>query len=170
MRTRSVVHSFAPIVDERSRVLILGSMPGIASLRAQQYYAHPHNLFWPILAKLVDLDAAAPYAERTARLLAAELAVWDVLKSCTRSSSLDSDIDDKTLVVNEVVPLLIAHPRLRTVVCNGGKAARVFARHIAPALPADVVVDVHAVPSTSPANASIPYREKLAAWRRALGR
>ena len=83
------VHSFPPISDPASRVLILGSMPGKASLRAKQYYAHPQNAFWRIVAALLEFDAAAPYELRVEALRKSRIALWDVMKSCTRESSLD---------------------------------------------------------------------------------
>ena len=95
------IHSFPPIESRNARVLILGSMPGIASLAANQYYAHPRNAFWPILAETIGFDPAIPYEGRVRAVTAAGIAVWDVLQSCNRDGSLDARIDRDTLVVNE---------------------------------------------------------------------
>ena len=89
----SLLYSFAPIADENARILILGSMPGQASLDAGQYYAHKRNLFWPIMAELLQFDVSASYEEKTAALRAAGIALWDVLQSCKREGSLDANIE-----------------------------------------------------------------------------
>src|SRR4029450_6263182 len=105
------VPSFPAISDPASRVLILGSMPGKASLRARQYYAHPQNAFWKIIAELLELDAAAPYELRLEALRARGVALWDVMKSCTRESSLDSDVIESSIVPNAFASFFRAHPR-----------------------------------------------------------
>jgi TDG/mug DNA glycosylase family protein len=158
------VHSFPPISDPACRVLILGSMPGKASLRANQYYAHPQNAFWRILSHYFEIPTAAPYAKRVAGLIRHRLAVWDVLHSCTRESSLDSDIVEASIVPNDFARFLAEHPALRTICFNGAKAEACYRRHVLPNLPARDLA-YHRLPSTSPANASIPYAKKLAAWK-----
>jgi TDG/mug DNA glycosylase family protein len=162
------VHSFAPISDASSRVLILGSMPGRASLRAGKYYAHPQNLFWKVMGGFLDLDPSAPYDERVSRLRRHGIALWDVLKSCTRASSLDSDIDDSSIVVNEFAEFLPAHAGIRTICFNGAKAETVYRKHVLPGLLKASDLTYHRLPSTSPANASIPAAKKLATWQAAL--
>jgi TDG/mug DNA glycosylase family protein len=162
------IHSFEPVADASSRLLILGSMPGRASLRAGQYYAHPRNLFWSMIGSLFEIDPVAPYAQRVRGLCDAGIALWDVLKSCTRTSSLDSDIDDSSIVVNEFDEFLPAHPAIRTVCFNGAKAEQVYRRYVLPELPEIGDVTYHRLPSTSPANASIPPARKLECWRAAL--
>ncbi|MGH6917244.1 MAG: DNA-deoxyinosine glycosylase, partial [Geminicoccaceae bacterium] len=101
------VCSFPPIASRTSRVLILGTMPSKASLRERQYYAHPQNLFWRIIGGIVGFDPASPYDTRVALVLSADLAIWDVLKSCRRESSLDSDIDGATAVPNDIPAFLV---------------------------------------------------------------
>ena len=118
----SHVHSFPPIESPRARVLVLGTMPSITSLREKQYYAHPRNLFWKIVGELLGFETKAPYPVRTAALVSAHVALWDVLKSCTRASSLDSDIDPKTIVPNDISSFLATHTEVRRIFFNGAKA------------------------------------------------
>jgi len=162
------VHSFDPISDARSRVLILGSMPGKASLRAGQYYAHPQNAFWKILGGLCGFEPDAAYEVRIARLGARGIALWDVLRSCVRESSLDSDIDEGSIVANRFGEFLRDRPAIRTICFNGAKAQACWRRHVLPQLADTREITYHQLPSTSPANASIRYAQKVAAWKAAL--
>lgn len=151
-----------PVADGSSRVLILGSMPGIASLKARQYYAHPRNAFWPIMGDLVGAAPALPYDRRRAALLKAGIALWDVLACCFREGSLDSAIVGEE--VNDFAAFLAAHPGIGRICFNGAKAAASFARGVDPAaLPRPVAT--HRLPSTSPAHAGMDRAAKLAAWR-----
>ena len=159
------VHSFAPVVSPDTRVLILGSMPGKASLRAREYYAHPRNLFWPLMETLLEVPSAAPYPQRLEQLLARGAGLWDVLRTCTRDSSLDSDIVADSIVANDFGRLFESHRSLRIVCFNGAKAASLFRRHVLPGLAGTSDIVFHDLPSTSPANASIPLAKKRAAWR-----
>lgn len=160
---RLQVHSFASIVDSSSRALILGSMPGRASLQAGEYYAHPRNLFWRLMESLLGVDSRTPYGERIGQLLACRVALWDVLKSCTREGSLDSDIVSSSIVPNDFVSFLEEYPSIRTICFNGAKAAA-FRKHVFPGLSDSSRLTFHCLPSTSPANASISFEKKLAAW------
>ena len=162
------VHSFPPISDPASHVLILGSMPGKASLRAKQYYAHPQNAFWKIVTELLALDPAAPYEVRVEALRARGIALWDVMKSCTRESSLDSDVVESSIVPNAFPSFLRAHPRIRTVCFNGAKAEATFHKYALPRLGALGDLAYYRLPSTSPAHASLSFAKKLAAWRAVL--
>ena len=162
------VHSFAPISDAASRVLILGSMPGKASLRAAQYYAHPQNAFWKILGTLFDFDPAAAYETRVARLRTCGIAVWDVLQSCVRETSLDSDIEETSIIANPFGGFLDDHPEIQTICFNGAKAEAAWRKHVLPQLPRLGDIAYHRLPSTSPANASIRYAAKFEAWRAVL--
>jgi TDG/mug DNA glycosylase family protein len=159
------VHSLAPVVDARSRVLVLGSMPGRVSLRAGEYYAHPQNLFWRLMEELLGVRRSEAYAERLAQLLAHGVGLWDVLKTCTRATSLDSDILASSIVANDLGALLETHPSIEVVCFNGAKAAASFRRHVLPSLADPLRIAFHDLPSTSPANASIPLERKRAAWR-----
>lgn len=160
----TVVYSFEPIATPATRILILGSMPGAASLQAEQYYAHPHNAFWRIMGELVGAGPDKPYDERARILKSRGIAVWDVLQSCIRPGSLDSDIRDET--PNDFAAFFATHPGITHVGLNGGKAASSFKKHAARHCPPHVVTAV--LPSTSPAHAARSFAEKCALWRAAL--
>ncbi len=162
-----VVRSFAPIADMSARVLILGSMPGIESLRAQQYYGHPRNSFWRIMGDLIGASPELAYAARTRHLKKAGIAVWDVLAACAREGSLDAAIDERSIIVNDLVSFLAQHPHIRHVFFNGATAERCFRVHVQPALEAGTLKLVR-LPSTSPAHAARSYTDKLRAWRAIL--
>lgn len=161
--------SFPPIARPDARLLILGSMPGKVSLREHRYYAHPQNAFWQIAADIFGFDATWPYAERVTMLQEQRIAVWDVLQSCTRESSLDSDIDPATIVPNDFAPFFAQHADIRRVCFNGAKAATLFARHVTPTLPEALKLELLQLPSTSPANAGVSRAEKLRAWHAIVG-
>lgn len=143
-------------------------MPGRASLTAGCYYAHPHNAFWRILGELLGFDARAPYPERIAALLAARIALWDVLHSCERVGSLDASIGRATEQANDFAGFLAAHPAIRLIAFNGALAEAAFRRHVRE-LPDDGPPARVRLPSTSPAHASLRYADKLAAWRCIIG-
>jgi TDG/mug DNA glycosylase family protein len=162
-----LVSSFPPQVGAGCRVLILGTVPSVRSLQMQQSFAHPHNLFWPFMGALFDAGPERPYAERIERLHAARVGIWDVLKLCERSGSLDSSIRAASEVANDIPALLDAYPTIAALALNGAKAQQVFARRIAPLIDArrSRAIVVLALPSTSPANASTPRATKLERWR-----
>jgi hypoxanthine-DNA glycosylase len=164
------VASFPPQVGEGCRVLVLGTVPSAASLAMRQSYAHPHNLFWPFMGELYGAGPDLPYAERIARLHAAGVGIWDVLRHCERPGSLDSSILVESEVANDIPELLRTHPTIRAIALNGAKAAQVFARRIGPRIDPERLasIEVLALPSTSPANASIPRTVKLERWRALL--
>lgn len=162
------IQGFAPIADAKARVLILGSMPGKASLAAGQYYAHAQNLFWRILGEITGAAAALPYATRARALKSSGIALWDVLESCAREGSLDSAIDEDTIRANDFTSFYRAHPRIAQVFFNGAKAESCYRRHVLPSLgnlPAPVY---RRLPSTSPANASMSRAHKQRVWKQAL--
>jgi hypoxanthine-DNA glycosylase len=136
-------------------------------LRRRQYYAHPQNAFWRITGELFGFDAHAAYRTRAASLAASEVALWDVLKSCTRAGSLDSGILSGSAVPNDIEDFLARHPRIRRICFNGAKAEQLFLRHVQPALARRVEIACLRLPSTSPAHASVPFSRKLQAWRAA---
>jgi hypoxanthine-DNA glycosylase len=159
------LNGFAPISDRQATLLILGSMPGIASLAAHQYYAHPRNAFWPVMEGLWGISAAAPYAQRVRAVKAAGIAIWDVLGSCQRRSSLDSDIDPASILVNDFAGFFRRHPAVQVIAFNGGTAATLFRRHVLAQLPEGYRhLPMHQLPSTSPANARLTLEDKRRAW------
>jgi double-stranded uracil-DNA glycosylase len=161
----AALHGFAPIADARARLLILGSMPGMASLHADEYYAHPRNGFWPIMESVWSIPATASYAARTRAVKRAGIAIWDVLASCRRSSSLDSDIDAGSMVVNDFTGFLQTHASIHAIAFNGGTAARLFHRHVLPGLGiAWRQIPMLRLPSTSPAHARLSLADKRRAW------
>jgi hypoxanthine-DNA glycosylase len=152
------LQGLAPIARRDARLLVLGSFPGVASLQSQQYYAHPRNLFWPILSALWEVDLMAlPYAQRVAQAQRHGLAIWDVYAACRREGSLDSAIEDAQ--PNDLDGLVMRLPKLTAIAHNGSESARSMNVTRALGLP------VHRLPSTSPANASWSFERKLAAWR-----
>lgn len=161
------LQSFPPIADVRATRLILGSMPGAASLAANEYYAHPQNAFWRIMAALAGVPADATYGERVGALQRAHVAVWDVLQSCERPGSLDSAIRRDSEVANDFVTFFAQHPQITQVYFNGGVAQACFKRQRAVLL-RDPRLSFQRMPSTSPAHASLRFEQKLAAWRGAL--
>lgn len=162
--------SFPPVLGRAPRVLILGTMPGQRSLDEQQYYAHPRNSFWWIMEQAFGLDHRAPYADRIHELQKLPVALWDVLASCVRPGSLDSDIQRNSEIPNNISCLLVSNPSVVTVLCNGQAAATLFRRHILPTLAYDVKarIELRAMPSTSPAYAAMGRDEKAAQWLAAL--
>ena len=157
----SRIKSFPPIVSDNSKVLVLGSMPGQASLKASQYYAHRRNVFWPIMGELFGINPSRPYQERAARLEAAGVALWDSLQACVRPGSLDASITEE--VPNDFPAFLAKYPRIRHVYFNGSKAETAFRRHALPLLPSTPHVFTR-LPSTSPAHAAMPLDAKVRDW------
>ncbi len=159
------VHSFEPVVGTRPRIVILGSMPGVASLEAVQYYAHPRNAFWPILGRLFGFDHDIDYARRIGEIEKRPLILWDSLQSCERPGSLDSNIDMTSASANDFPGLFERHSSIRAVFCNGATSEKYFRRLALPLLEDRFEFDLVRLPSTSPANAGMKFEQKLAAWR-----
>ncbi len=168
--TDAVRHrSFAPMADADARVLILGSMPGTASLAARQYYAHPYNQFWPIMEHICGAVQSLPYAERLRMLQQNGIALWDVLHSCVRSGSLDTAIEHASAVPNDLMGLMRAHQRITLLCCNGTTAYRGLQRYFGTQLQRErPELRCLRLPSTSPAHASMRFADKLRAWQAAL--
>ena len=157
------VSSFDPVMPINPKILILGSMPGVVSLRHVQYYAHPRNAFWPIIGDIANFDSNRTYAKRIAELKRARIALWDVFKQCNRRGSLDSAISDRNMQINDISALLNEKRTIKAVFLNGTKAAAVFRRYVLDDVPASV--KVIELPSTSPANARMTFAEKRNAWQ-----
>ena len=156
---------FPPIADAAARVLVLGSLPGVKSLEMREYYAQPYNAFWRIMGELFDATPALPYPVRLERLRAQGVAVWDVLAAGEREGSLDSAIVGKSIVVNDFNAFFARHRRIRTICFNGNTAAGLYRRKVLPGLePRWAAIERHALPSTSPAYASLKFEQKLARW------
>jgi TDG/mug DNA glycosylase family protein len=140
-------------------------MPGGVSLRERQYYAHPQNGFWRIIGEILGFDPASAYEVRVEAMRSAGIALWDVLKSCTREGSMDSAIDSATVVPNDLAGFFSEHPQIRRICFNGATAEALYMRHVRPSLAADPEVQHLRLPSTSPANAALPFLAKLRAWQ-----
>lgn len=158
------IRSFAPIAGRNARVLILGSMPGRASLEAGRYYAHPQNAFWRIAAQLLRIEPDAPYGMRVQALKSARIALWDVLHSCVRQGSLDTMIEAE--LANDFDAFFRTHKRITHVFFNGAKAEASYRRHVLGAM--SIELQYQRLPSTSPAHASLSFARKLGAWQAVL--
>jgi hypoxanthine-DNA glycosylase len=160
-----ILQGLAPVISDQTRVLVLGSFPGVKSLALQQYYAHPQNAFWRIASALINTNLVSMnYPQRLDAIRARGLGLWDVYASCEREGSLDSAI--RNAQTNDFVSLKARCPALQVIAHNGGESAK-HMRHtqaVALQLPAAVVQ----LPSTSPANATWTFERKLAAWQDAL--
>jgi hypoxanthine-DNA glycosylase len=155
------LQGLGPVIGRNTRLLVLGSFPGAASLAAGQYYAHPRNQFWPLLSALWGIDLVAmPYPRRLQAMKARGLGLWDVYADCRREGSLDSAIRDARL--NDLAGLKRRAPALSGIAHNGGESARAMR------ITASLGLPVVRLPSTSPANASWSFERKLAAWREAF--
>jgi hypoxanthine-DNA glycosylase len=150
--------SFPPVVDAQARVLVLGTLPGEESLRRSEYYAHPRNLFWPIIFALFDEVPSLNYGERLAFLTAHRIAAWDVCELGERERSADTTI--RLERPNAIDRLLDHHPLIRAVAFNGTTAQRLYDRHFA----RRAALTYLGLPSTSPAHATIDFSAKLARW------
>lgn len=153
--------SFPPVVDERTRLLILGSLPGEISLARQQYYAHPLNQFWALAGAVIDVDLRAmAYPERLTALLAHRIGLWDVVAEARRDGSLDGNIRDHA--PNDLVALAAALPALRAIGFNGGTSARIGQRQLQPLATPPALI---ALPSSSPAFTQ-RFEDKRIEWLR----
>lgn len=156
-----------PIEAPGAHVLVLGSMPGAASLAAGQYYAHPRNGFWGIIGTVTGAAASRPYAHRVAALRAAGIALWDVVASCQRRGSLDAAIDRRSIEINDFATFLAQHAQIDRVLFNGAMAEALFRRRVLHTL-GGRAPKLLRLPSTSPAHAGLHGDRKRQLWQRAL--
>ena len=156
--------AFPPIASANARVLILGSMPSVASIAEYQYYAHPRNHFWIIMDALFSAGPRLSYKNRCRRLSQSHVALWDVIAGCMRQGSLDSHIVEKSICVNEFNLFFKQHDAIHSVFFNGGKAEQVYRKYVLHTLSADAALSYFRLPSTSPANATWNLSMKLKAW------
>lgn len=154
------IKSFKPIIDSNSKVLILGSIPGVESLNKQQYYANKRNQFWKIIFSLYELSPSDNYEERIEFIKSRGIALWDVIDCCSREGSLDSNIKDET--PNDFTILFKKYPNIKSVVFNGAKAYETFKKKIGFEKYEHIVF--RKLPSTSPAHA-IPFEIKMNEWK-----
>ncbi len=160
-----LVESFDPVIGTDPKILILGSMPGVASLQAQQYYAHPRNTFWPIMSEIFEVEWAESYDARIAQFTRLPLALWDVLGSCHREGSLDADIRPDRLRANPIENLLDRFPGIFVIAFNGATAEKYFHQRIKSRIKEFARLELIRLPSTSPAHAALSRQKKLDAWR-----
>ena len=159
--------SFTPIANKSVQILVLGSLPGVQSLKANQYYAHPRNAFWRIMAEIFGFNVELPYESRVDALTGSGVALWDVLHACDRVGSLDSAIEAGSRVPNDFADFFKLHTNIRLVCFNGAEAEKSFNVFVLPRLTVSGIKYAR-LPSTSPAHA-VSFEKKLAAWRDVLG-
>ncbi|MFA6163305.1 MAG: DNA-deoxyinosine glycosylase [Methylobacter sp.] len=162
----SDITGFAPIVSGNAKVLILGSMPSVASLSKQQYYGHPKNAFWPIMGALFGADPVLCYQLRKEILMANGIAVWDVLQGCKRVGSSDSNIKLASIKINDFGDFFAKYEFIERVFFNGATAEKLYKKHVRPTLNQRFsYLEYQRLPSTSPAHASLKLEEKIEAWK-----
>ncbi|MFA6053588.1 MAG: DNA-deoxyinosine glycosylase [Methylobacter sp.] len=162
----SDIAGFAPVVAGNAKVLILGTMPSVASLARQQYYGHPKNAFWPIMGALFGAAPELGYQQRKEILMANGIAVWDVLQGCNRLGSLDSNIKPESIKINDFAAFFAEHEFIAHVFFNGAMAEKLYKKHVLPTLNRRFdYLEYQRLPSTSPAHASLRLEEKIEAWK-----
>ena len=152
------ISSFPPIIKKDSKILILGSIPGVKSLEMQQYYAHPQNKFWKIICEIFNEEFTTDYTERIKILEKYHVALWDVIDTCERKGSLDSEIRNEE--ANKIGELLHNYPNIKAIFCNGQKSYKNLQKILGKKFRSPIIV----LPSTSPANAGLSYFDKLKSW------
>lgn len=153
------VYSFPCISNKDAKVLVLGTMPGIASLKLNQYYGHNRNAFWKLVFTIFEEPFSLDYDKRKNIVIQHRVAIWDVLQACVRAGSLDSAIEQE--VPNDFKHFLETHPNIEYILFNGQKAAKYFKQYISVSNKYKLVT----LPSTSPANAGISFEQKLKEWQ-----
>lgn len=159
------LQSFPPVSGPQAHTLILGSMPGVMSLEKQQYYVHPRNQFWAIMARIFEIPDHFEYEQKCRCLFENNIALWDVIDTCLRDGSLDSAIWQEQ--VNGFPAFFEKYPDIKRICFNGQKAYQSFKRYVLPHIN-ESRFGFHILLSSSPANASWSFERKLAAWRAVL--
>lgn len=157
------LQGLAAVSSSQVTILVLGSMPGAVSLQQQQYYAHPRNSFWPIMARLAKISLDLPYQQRLLALNHAGIALWDVIGFCQRQGSLDSAIKNEQ--VNDFAAFFANHSQVQIIAFNGAKAAQSFNRYVLPLKIVPEHIRLITLPSTSPAHAALSTEQKLKQWQ-----
>ncbi|MDN3692187.1 DNA-deoxyinosine glycosylase [Chryseobacterium tructae] len=155
------ISSFQPLIDDQSEILILGSIPGVKSLEMQEYYAHPQNKFWKIIMELLNEEFTEDYAKRIESLKKHHIALWDVIDSCERKGSLDSEIKNEK--ANQIEKLVEEHPNIKAIFCNGGKSYK----NLQKLLGKNYRLPILLMPSTSPLH-TISFERKFEEWKKVL--
>lgn len=155
------IYSFPPIIDEKSKILILGSIPGVKSLEEQEYYAHPQNQFWKLMFQIFGESFSVDYQEKINLLKRNKIALWDTIESCEREGSLDTKIKNET--GNSIAELLSQYPNIQMIICNGQKAHKNVVKQLGKEYHLPIIL----MPSTSPAH-TMKLEQKLAQWQRIL--
>ena len=153
------ISSFPPIINKDSEILILGSIPGVKSLEMQQYYAYPQNKFWKIICEIFNEEFTTNYQQRIEILEKHHIALWDVIDTCERKGSLDSEIRNEE--ANKIEELLQNFPNIKAIFCNGQKSYKNLQKILGKKFRMPIIV----LPSTSPAYAGLKYEEKLLSWQ-----
>lgn len=157
--------SFTAVAQADAQGLILGSMPSQQSLAQQQYYAHPRNAFWKIIANLFDFNPDISYANKLLALQEHKLALWDVIQSCERQGSLDSNINNASIVSNDFASFFQQHSQIKHIFFNGSRAYQEYHKRVMPTLSEQwQAIACTRLPSTSPAMASLTFEQKLLTW------
>lgn len=159
------IKSLAAVAKADAQILILGSMPGQLSLAQQQYYAHPRNAFWKIIAHLFDFNPEDSYPDKLLALQHHKLALWDVIQSCERQGSLDSKISNASIISNDFSSFFQQHRQIKHIFFNGSRAFQEYQKRVMPQLfSSELSLNYTRLPSTSPAMASFTFEQKLTAW------
>jgi len=161
-------NGFPAVSRPDARILVLGTLPSQRSLACGEYYAHPRNQFWRIASELLGVSIDLPYEARLQHLLDRHIALWDVCAAASRPGSLDARIEAVSVVPNDFAAFFATHPEIVRVCLNGQHASKLYQRLILRTLPDHLRFAGITLPSTSPANASIPFEDKLRAWAKAL--
>lgn len=161
MQKKKMLVGLPPVVDRKTRILVLGSFPGAKSLKVKQYYANERNLFWQIVSAVLGMPMPGDYKNRIKILKRNGIGLWDVVALCRRSGSADGRIVSP--VINDIPVLLRKHRKIRAVFLNGKTAEKFFKRQFGDSV---VNISVNGLPSTSPANAGQPRAFKIAKWKK----